>query len=49
MGSAEDVKAEDLQHLAAQDEEDPEELLTSLVGVMQAIISLYAVEDDMIR
>lgn len=32
-----------------EDEEDPEELLTSLVGVIQAIISLYAVENDTIR
>lgn len=30
-------------------EEDSEEMLTSLVGVIQAIISLYAVENDMIR
>lgn len=30
-------------------EEDSDEVLTSLVGVIQAIISLYAVENDMIR
>lgn len=29
--------------------EESDEMLTSLVGVIQAIISLYAVENDMIR
>lgn len=31
------------------DPEDTEEALTSLVGVVQAIVSLYAIENDRIR
>lgn len=51
-GGAADINEErrnNTEEEEEEEEEDSEEMLTSLVGVIQAIISLYAVENDMIR